>query len=915
MSNLGPVRVALIQSGRFSYADVDLYQSIQLVGANNVGKTSLVAAFQFLFIDDIEDMYFSKSKEETCKYYFEHDFSWILFECNTARGTWVVGARGLGALQQYHFKRFAYRGRINREDFVDDNNHVRPATAALARLQDREFVSLEPAQLRAALIGSNEAGTADLRLIPLRQRADYPHFSEIFCNLHRLGRIGQKELKRLFVNVYQLRGKTLDLVRHFRGPYQSVQQQKESVERLNSCLVDAKHAIDADDRLRLLQGSLPRLWLMILRGYKLAQDDFKGRLLGYDGKLTILDKEAEDLQIELEETRKQRDTALEKRGAIKAKIEELESAAKQFEDFDEQKIKKFIADIKPQLERLIYRILAGKEINPDQLAKEVVRLRGRLEELRRSYDHLPKLAATHLQAMLPLDEIQQIFTILNPQMLDMIVAENKDSRESNSVFIRDPSGLSVALRAISSRIVGYQYQDTNVDLDLTSVRPLDLNAYDLPRLREDITNAEADLNRQNTSLEDVARLEALDKERSTLADQLAEFEKLLADFERWRGRAASESLLRDQFSETAQQVEEHTRQEASISGKFEEFRGKREELSKSRGEVEKKSKELTTAFNELTQIDTSSLMEEEVKVPTGAALDKAIEQYRDGSDNIVKYQKEREAALEKVEKATYGEYMNGSKSPVEQLREAVDALPRQEFAVAEYWNQLIVSVKAALKDLIDAVNTLEVRVNEFSRRIGRISISDLASVQIQLTRTDIVQALQAILDAHDEPLFTQPSVTKSAMDRLKGLLEEHPRLELVQLFELGFCVVGSEKKQEEYQTLDKIQSNGTTITIKIIVNLILLSNLLTSSNVRIPFYIDEVDSLDDKNLEAILKLAEQLGFVPILASPKPRDNVDAVYFLYAVQGRVTLTPEFARVRMRSRQAETTNGLGEPDGVG
>jgi predicted ATP-dependent endonuclease of OLD family len=79
MAIVGPSRLILVKAGNFDYAEVDLDGSLHLVGKNNVGKTSLVAALQFLYIDDQRALHFSRSLAESRRHYFPDHYRHILF--------------------------------------------------------------------------------------------------------------------------------------------------------------------------------------------------------------------------------------------------------------------------------------------------------------------------------------------------------------------------------------------------------------------------------------------------------------------------------------------------------------------------------------------------------------------------------------------------------------------------------------------------------------------------------------------------------------------------------------------------------------------------------------------------------------------------------------------------------------------
>jgi len=70
--------------------------------------------------------------------------------------------------------------------------------------------------------------------------------------------------------------------------------------------------------------------------------------------------------------------------------------------------------------------------------------------------------------------------------------------------------------------------------------------------------------------------------------------------------------------------------------------------------------------------------------------------------------------------------------------------------------------------------------------------------------------------------------------------------------------------------------------------------------VQVPFFLDEVASLDRRNLRGIVDAAERLGFRPILASPEAADVADVLYFLRENDdGRIVLDrSSSARVELR-----------------
>src|SRR5229473_4656373 len=121
----GPQRLILIRSGCYEYADIELSGALQIVGPNNIGKTALINALQFLYLDDRRHMDFgSYTAEQTRDFYFPNQYSYILFECLGATGQCVVGWRGQSKTSGGDPERFSYLGPYEADDFFGASRQV-----------------------------------------------------------------------------------------------------------------------------------------------------------------------------------------------------------------------------------------------------------------------------------------------------------------------------------------------------------------------------------------------------------------------------------------------------------------------------------------------------------------------------------------------------------------------------------------------------------------------------------------------------------------------------------------------------------------------------------------------------------------------------------------------------------------------
>src|SRR5262245_9108965 len=107
MTHYGVRRLVIINSGNYAYANADVSKPIHLAAPNNRGKSTLVNALQFLYVDDFHKMRFAKrNHDDTALHYFGQERSYLVFECLTPTGIQCMVVCGLSRLGGGRFERF-----------------------------------------------------------------------------------------------------------------------------------------------------------------------------------------------------------------------------------------------------------------------------------------------------------------------------------------------------------------------------------------------------------------------------------------------------------------------------------------------------------------------------------------------------------------------------------------------------------------------------------------------------------------------------------------------------------------------------------------------------------------------------------------------------------------------------------------
>jgi len=496
--------------------------------------------------------------------------------------------------------------------------------------------------------------------------------------------------------------------------------------------------------------------------------------------------------------------------------------------------------------------------------------------------------------------------VLNPRILGVTVHENIDKPGETGLVVKDEDALRQELEKLAESMRDGTLVTRGCELPLSSMAGPDLAGYSDPdEIRERIRELQRAVQRGTDLLEAVRDAESLKqslKEKRSARDEIirrlmayARYKEMCADAEQWRREREELSGDEARLSEQIEHMEARlsklllSKQEAEVRA-----RGLESDMERLRGGMSRISGMSPPAEWEPGEVeDLPDLLEDLVKI------------------YVREFQEEERLSgavargLALIEKRTYGRYPSDNESAMlERLTEELEGLDEREKAVRELWTSIAVGLRSAFKGLGRDLETLKSRVDEMNRALKKVSVSNLARLRLEVAeRPEWTKRIREISRSEDMPLFADPLNTRGALEELGELLSEHPRVELSDLFDLHFEVHGVGGEVRTYHHLENIESHGTTITIKVLINLILLRGLLGRKSARVPFYLDEVSSLDHNNLTAIVNQAESLGFTPILASPEAMAVAENIYFITEQEGRVVIEPESARLRLRPNQAE------------
>ncbi len=899
-AGIGPTKMLLLNCGKFEFAEVLLDAPLHLVGPNNVGKTSLIALLQMLYIDDQRKMHFSRPMAETRKYYFPDIFSYALFECLTPTGYRVVGIRGLGPVRQYDFERFAYAGRLDAADFLDSERRTLPHEEIFAKLSVREFTKLTPAQLRAALTGVGDNRGVDLRLVPARHGGSYKRFRNVFNNILRLSHLKQDELKGLIIDIHisDFQQRTINLAELYQAPFEKVQRDAQEVRQLKLLQPDIESLLSHIEKRSQCRHDIPALWdavgkAILASRAKLERDETE-LLRARDGDIA-LEKETAERMAEL---RAQSGELAEALGDIHAKLKNVERLREKFADFIPEWALRREREIRKELSSLVYRLGQLDRTPESEIQRRLKRIESEISQRETRLAGLSQAAVHWLRKNFNDSELDDIFRVLSPELLSLSMEKD--------VVMDDEKRVVEDLRRLIASGGGHALELKGITILLDRLSSPQLKQYvDSELIKRELDELQSERDEYRIALETSRDVKVLQKERKSLESELDglviklseynDFVELQEQETLWQEKQAS---LLEQKGVLENEIAQSENERVEIVRRIERLKDELSQVELQRAELENTVKGLQKPPQQWELHTVDDLPQ---------VLDDLVQRYHRVS-SVQKTEDEYVAEiLLRIESHTYGRYVAANEeATVCALREQLESIPEKENAVRELWTSIAVGIQKALSNIAHDLDVLKGVVQKLNRRIGSVSISNLHSVKILVKENPgLVRHIRGITLEQDMPLFADSNQVKRSFDDIGKLLSENSIIKLDDMFELEFEIESSNSQIHRYAHLSAIESNGTTITIKVLVNLCLLRELLKDADVRVPFYLDECSSLDYENLSAIVDAAAGMGFVAVLASPDAMDAAQRLYFIEeGGNGKVVLDSTSSLVEI-SREKDVT----------
>ena len=875
-------KIGLINSGMFDTLALNFdVRAVHLVGANNVGKTSLIALIQFLFFPTLSEMTFVKSPAESLGFYFRPEGSYLLFEVRTLTGSIrTVGIFGTGEADSR--VNFVFNGSFDIDTFLTEEKTPLPLKDLQASLFDRDFARFDRFErYEEALLGLHTRGEYNVPLFDL-SKTNFRLLRRLMQGLLRLDRIDAADVQQFLIRIVE-KGAVrtrFNLLQDFEQKYRHInglrielrelEALKPVVARYHDLLVSIREATEKHDQHAAYFFHLSAAVNTRLSEEKkrLAQAyaDEETRLEKLGGSIKRLSEQAGDARMRLGEVRRQK--------------ERFEALAKTAQSHSEALVRQERDRLTHARVELATALAEAQPRNAEGLKRQLAALTREIESVTR------QLTNKTLQTVWD----QAGFDENRRALLRFLISGDLASREAEAVLANEKEFLKASSKAAEYLNDEGRFRGFGLDLPRevwfvpeTDQEPLDARQKRLEREMQTVRTVIEIAENTRRKQAELAEMESAIAAKETILAELAELRQLT---ETWKD---SESIAKEE-SRLDQEVARLTH---AVGDREEESR-----LLRRQQQVTYTA--LKTAEEKWEQVHRvhATLAPSDSELPEGLAerrletLQAEYAQMRQSITALESQVKQLESQLAEPKSELEARYERSASDVsferwLENKSDLAGAIHDLEAQLQREYDGIFTVVRAKLSKITQAYGFVESQVAALNKAIRNVRISNITHIGIALEKTALLDAIDQSIPGQMD-LFAAPDTSTSLEDAhaqveayFNQIRNYGTEINLKDMFRLKFSVQFSHQPDpvERYE-IHRFESNGTETGVKIVIYLGLIGLLQERRNVtgtRIPFFLDEVGSIDADNLNQLIAYCTENNFLPIFASPEIRKDISHNY--------------------------------------
>ena len=857
-------KLILLNSAKFSKAILDFdkdLKTVQLVGGNRFGKTSLLNSLNFLFVSDsrqLANLFGDHTLQQTLNYYFPTDSkSFILYEMYKNRFFTIIAKTDNGKISYYKYDK-AYEDK----HFFDENNKLRTFKEIQVYFLTTGIVLEGIGSGQDYLNFAYKREKVNNCVVWLEKTVKFNGsnnaFTEMYKCLVKPKLINNDTLKEALIAADNKNEKyDLEFSKSKEGDLLSLQRHLGDVNRIKAIKDEFLLFKKIVDDYNSKQNIISELFGVFSNLYENEISQIEFRLKDCFIQIQILENNLKNT------LRPQEKQFISDEATKKEKLWNCENEQRKLKNQLE-----VIGKIEPkqflelQLENLD-KERADKEFELTKIEKESITLEGNTYKINTTNKEIENLKndisgnSDKLIQHISSDEYTK-------QILNRILTDEVKRLPKNCVLI-----------PISSISESFKISDGIINIK--NLVPLEFDTLEI--LNEKLENLQ-------NKLANFEITQKIIKDHNQFTIELQDIKTNITITTDKLGLIKQEQSIRDDLAKAIANYKNLSIDIKEISKNI-DITG-----TSIIGETEKiKLYETTEAENRNRK---KNLIDAYDEFKSKQILSKSIQSERTDINNVIKELNNRIGELEnlryrKNERLTDLQKRSGKSLTeelfIKEIEEDIITLEQKEDSI----NGLLQNIAEQFSNPADRLlqgfqGFQDVFIRTFNTKLSQIKISDIEEIKLIIKPTSElikdIQTLREIRELQPTDLFYNNNNNRDGLSLLRTWLTNEKKILFHELFDIEAQIIVNGKSRK-IDFSKEIESGGTSRMLKFIIFLSIIKKLIINSHDnRIPFCIDETLMIDTKNQEEMIRFCIKNHFLPIFAAPEPvKSNIDRMYYL------------------------------------
>jgi chromosome segregation ATPase len=878
-------RLTILNSDIYSKADIELdnCNSLQIVGPNNIGKSTLIYALNFLFIIDGREMTFSGNRtgdKTTFNHYFPSiNSSFIIFEIFKNRYySILVKKNAEGNLDYYkidseykeelYFTETAKGQKLKKFDSIESEFIAKGIEySKFSKRRDVFNFVYQKGKRNNGVVWLNQSVNQDGRGIS-------NNFSKIYKYLINSKLINNDSLKESLIVADSKENENVSFSKKNQKDIQSLLKHNRDIKVIKSIKRSFTDFKELVNQYKGKSAILSELIFAFNQQYSFLYSELGTSVSKMnterDKNRTYLNETLNPKKDRLNQGLGKIKTLLEQKQRDIDKKDEQIKEIKSFESlqFLEQSLENLDTErktIESQITQIEHQYLSSKSIE------------SKIEKLKSQIDKLTKQIGSYSNQLIHQISDNQD----NKELLHRILSSEITSLPSENISTKI-NQIDNLMKLFDGAIeLPNDFKGKSID----SIEDLKNQVKEFEKEKshnEKLLPIAKDLEKHQKGLEEIKKKVKITTDKIEKLNKLPFLEKELEIF-----KAQFSKLLEEQDKSTS------------------DIKLLEEEIRKLDESIRQDDREITTKENRIREIQEWKLELEQlgikpIKYQSTDSLDNIYKNIKRNFEERkdIKYKKDN--LFENLKRRTETSFASetdfikhvdseiGAQKDKEKFVEGLLANVSTQFAIP----------CGTLRSRFEEFNSFI--TNQFNSKIKKIKISDIDTLKIEIVENDkLIKDLNKIIQVRDltsELIFDDQSENLNVLNKY---LDNQTTITFNDLFDIKLHL----HKKGQHKVVDlknQIESDGTDKMIRLVLIMSIINQIVVKDDEnKIVLFVDEIGTIDEANRIEILNFCKEHNFIPISAAPlHPYDGFDKYYLVRRNKGKIVVSEKNGNVILR-----------------